>query len=434
MSWKDKLLPASFRGVPFKTQDDEATFGRRTQTHEYPNRDKPYSEDLGRVTRRDTISAYLIGDDYQAQRAQLITAINQAGPGKLIHPQYGELNVCIDGEIRVSHSASDGRMCTISFNFVEAGELSFPTSGVATGQKLVSSCDAMTDCVTDAFGKDFGLDGMADFIQNGVISDASDMMNTAIKTFDGVNSAISDAGRLLDGDLSVLLMPPSSGMNFVNRLQRMWRSGNSLLGNSDDIINKIKGLSGFTVGRDLAPHGVWKTDSKTIQTQTAQRNVVAQAIRTTALTEAAQSVSDLPQTRPPLTATVTPQAQLPLVTHPAVTSLSDAVAVIPPVTYESLTEIRDTLNTAIDQELLRVTDDALFLAINIVRADVNRDISMRLEQIEKTTFRTPDEVLPALVLAADWYDSAARETDIIGRNQITHPGFVPVKTLRVPIR
>ncbi|MGN2124580.1 DNA circularization protein, partial [Yersinia enterocolitica] len=179
---------------------------------------------------------------------------------------------------------------------------------------------------------------------------------------------------------------------------------------------------------------VWKTDSKTIQTQTTQRNVVAQAIRTTALTEAAQSVADLPQARPPLTATVAPQVQLPLVTHPAVTSLSDSVVVTPPVTYEALTEIRDTLNTAIDQELLRVTDDALFLAINTVRADVNRDISMRLEQIEKTTFRTPDEVLPALVLAADWYDSAARETDIIGRNQITHPGFVPVKTLQVPIR
>ncbi|OWF73262.1 hypothetical protein B4902_08235 [Yersinia frederiksenii] len=34
-----------------------------------------------------------------------------------------------------------------------------------------------------------------------------------------------------------------------------------------------------------------------------------------------------------------------------VTSLNDSVVPPPPVTYEALTEIRDTLNTAIDQEL-----------------------------------------------------------------------------------
>lgn len=454
MGWKDKLLPASFRGIPFKVKDDEATVGRRTQTHEYPNRDKPCSEDLGRATRRDKISAYVVGEDYQSQRDKLITAINQGGPGKLIHPHYGEMNVCIDGAVTVSHSSSDGRMCTISFAFVEAGELSFPTAGVATGQKLVSSCDAMSGCITDAFGKTFGLDGLPDFLQDGVLENAHSMMGVAIKTFDGVNSAISDAARLLDGDLSVLLMPPSSGMDFTNQLQRMWRSGNALLRSSGDIIGKIKGLTGFTVDRGLAPRGVWKTDSRTNQIQTAQSNAVAQAIRTTALAEAAQSVYSLPQPRFPQAGTATtparlpqlpqakapqvgsvvPPVRLPLITHPAVTSIDDSAVIEPPISYEVLAEVRDVLNSAIDQELLRVTDDPLFLALNTVRADVNRDISQRLEQIEKTTLLTPSEVLPALVLAADWYDSAARERDIIGRNRITHPGFVPVTTLKVPSR
>ncbi|WON77840.1 DNA circularization N-terminal domain-containing protein [Serratia sp. UGAL515B_01] len=449
MSWKDKLLPASFRGVPFKTKDDEATVGRRTQTHEYPNRDKPYSEDLGRVTRRDRISAYVIGDDYQAQRDQLIAAINQGGPGKLIHPQYGELNVCIDGEVTVSHSSSDGRMCTISFAFVEAGELSFPTSGVATGQKLISSTDAMTDSASDAFGKSFGLDGLPDFLQNGVLENAHDMTGIAIKALDGVNSAMGDAGRLLDGDMSVLLMPPSSGMDFTNRLQRMWRSGNALFRNSGDVISKIKGLTGFTVDRNLAPRGVWKTDSKTTQIQTAQTNAIAQAMRTTALAEAARSVSSLPQPllaqtgntitqarlpQRPETGTDTQPVRLPLLTHPAVTSLDDGAVTEPPLSYDTLTEIRDTLNNALDHELLRVTDDRLFLALNTVRADVNRDISQRLEQTEKTALLTPTDVLPALVLAADWYDSSGRERDILGRNPIIHPGFVPVVTLKVPVR
>ncbi|HAL7534634.1 TPA: hypothetical protein H7C24_003469, partial [Escherichia coli] len=61
----------------------------------------------------------------------------------------------------------------------------------------------------------------------------------------------------------------------------------------------------------------------------------------------------------------------------------------------------------------------------------NADINTRLEQSARIIQRTPDEVLPALVLAATWFDNAARDADIIRRNAITHPGFVPVIPLKV---
>lgn len=41
--WREKLLEASFRGVPFKVEEESAGTGRRVETHEYPNRDKPYT-------------------------------------------------------------------------------------------------------------------------------------------------------------------------------------------------------------------------------------------------------------------------------------------------------------------------------------------------------------------------------------------------------
>lgn len=95
MSWKDNLRPASFRGVPFQVDDDEGTFGRRVQVHEYPNRDKPYTEDLGRATRRFTINAYLVGNDFFEARDRLIVAIDTPGPGTLVHPYYGEVAVLL---------------------------------------------------------------------------------------------------------------------------------------------------------------------------------------------------------------------------------------------------------------------------------------------------------------------------------------------------
>lgn len=472
MSWKDKLQDASLRGIAFKVDSDEATFGRRVQVHEYPNRDKPWAEDLGRATRRFSVQAYLIGDDFFEQRNRLIEAIEKPGSCTLVHPYYGEMTVVVDDAVRVSHSQSEGRMCRVSFSFVESGELSFPTAGLATGQKLSSSVSFLDDAISSAFGA-FGMDGMPDFLQDGVLDEASGMFSNVTSAFQYVDSGISAASRLMQGDLSVLLRPPSSGMSFVNRLQTMWRAGSRLNGNASDLMTMIKGLTGVTVDSGLAPRGVWNTDSKTTQTQTTQRNYVAQAVRTTAISEAASAVTSLPQ---PANRTVTRQQdslQPVRVSHPAVSNIQPVASAVeaPPalirtdvgaatvgtsqpsvtaasasagvtsstdsgavITWDDLAQVRDSLNEAIDREMERVTDDGLYQALVTVRTDVNRDISARLEQVERMTERTPAQVMPALVLAADWYDSASRAGDITARNGIRHPGFVPVQKLRVPVR
>lgn len=433
MAWKDRLQPASFRGVPFKVDNEDAGAGRRVETHEYPNRDKPYTEDLGKVTFRPNITAYVVGDDCYDQRDKLIEALNKPGPGTLVHPTYGEVSVCVDGEVRVSTTSSEGRMVRFDLRFVEAGELSYPTAGAATAQTLVSSCSALDDCISDNFKK-FGMDGMPDFVQNGVIVSATDMLGYVSDKMAMVDSGISAAARLMQGDISVLLPPPSSGKSFVDTLQKMWRSGNRLAGNAGDLFTMIKTFSGVSLGRDLAPRGVWKTESKTTQHLVEQSNLIASAIRTTAISEAAYTVTTLPASNTP----VRPQSEQttgwPSVAHPALNNAPDQATTTDLSTWDELVDIRDTLNVVIDRELSRTTDDQLFLALRRVKADLNSDIKNRLSQTEKTVVRTPNEVVPALVLAATWFDNAARETDIVRRNAIVHPGFVPASPLRVPVR
>ncbi|HCL5403260.1 TPA: DNA circularization N-terminal domain-containing protein [Citrobacter freundii] len=433
MAWKDRLVDASFRGVAFKTEDESLTAGRRVETHEFVNRDKPYTEDLGKATSRPKFSAYVIGDDCYEQRDRLIEALNKPGPGTLIHPAYGEMSVCVDGEINVSASSSEGRMVRFDLRFVEAGELTYPTSGAATANTLVSSCSALDDCISDNFDQ-FGMDGMPDFVQNGVIDSATDMLGYVSDKMAMVDSGISAAARLMQGDISVLLPPPSSGKGFVDQLQAMWRSGNRLSGNAGDLFTMIKNFSGISMGSDLAPRGVWKTDSKTTQSQKQQSNYVASAVRTTAISEAAYAVTTLPA--PVVTTSEQSQQSTgwPSVTHPELNNAPDEATVVDVPTWDDLVDIRDTLNTAIDKELSRTTDDRLFLALRRVKSDLNNDIKHRLIQTQKTVIRTPDEVTPALVLAATWFDNASRESDIVRRNAVAHPGFVPVAPLRIPVR
>ncbi len=73
------------------------------------------------------------------------------------------------------------------------------------------------------------------------------------------------------------------------------------------------------------------------------------------------------------------------------------------VTWDALVSVRDTLNQAIEHEQASTLDDALFLTLQHVKTDANRDIARRLAQVEKTVTCTPETVLPALVLAAAWY-------------------------------
>ncbi|WP_334470397.1 DNA circularization protein [Arsenophonus sp. PmNCSU2021_1] len=352
---------------------------------------------------------------------------------------YGEIAVCIDGEVRVSHSGREGRMCRVSFSVVEAGELSFPTAGIATSHTLISSSSTLNDRIGAVFA-DLGLKGLADFSQNGVLNQAKSMISHVTNAFDTIDSGITAASRLLHGDISVLLKSGSSGKCVVEAIQRMWRSGRRTIQDAATLAQQIKTLSGVTLGHDLAPRGIWKSDRPSIQSERMRSNRIAALLRTTAIHEATWRLTQLP---PPRT------AMLPInqrekrqihvnISHPALHAFSHTAGShlegLAAVTWDSLVSVRETLNQAIEHEQASTLDDALFLALQQVKTDANRDIATRLAQVEKTVTRTPEAVLPALVLAAKWYDNAARETDITRRNAFNHPGFMPVKPLRVPAR
>ncbi|ENT7566276.1 DNA circularization protein, partial [Shigella sonnei] len=133
------------------------------------------------------------------------------------------------------------------------------------------------------------------FIQNDVIARTTDMLGTVQTAFKMVNSAVSAGARLLQGDLSVILMPPSVASDFVHTLQDTWRAGTRLVDNTQDLVQSITTMSGITLDPGLAPRAVWPTDSASVIRQKQQTNLVAAVIRTTAISEATRAVTSLPQ-------------------------------------------------------------------------------------------------------------------------------------------
>ena len=103
--WRERKQGASFRGVPFWLDTDSVNVGRRTQLHEFPQRDQPFVEDLGRRTRQYKFSGFVVGDDCLSQRDRLLTALDTPGPGELVHPWFGRMTVTAgDCEVSVTYT------------------------------------------------------------------------------------------------------------------------------------------------------------------------------------------------------------------------------------------------------------------------------------------------------------------------------------------
>lgn len=398
MAWKDKLRPASFRGVPFQVESDDMTVGRRVQVFEYPQRDKPFAEDLGRAAREINIPGFIIGPDYMAGRDALLAALEAPGPGTLVHPWYGSLQV-IAKPARVAHSNDEGGMCRFSLVFVEAGELQFPASKAAPGVKTGLAADKLKTSAIADFAKQFSVDGLPSFVSDDAVA----------KLGGGLGELKGIAGRV-----GRILQSPVDGLS--SELGSLVRTPATLAGQIMDLFSQGKGLAATVAGRfgdgDAANH---RTVSGTVA-----------------------AVSSFPPPAQPV-AMVTPARQQMIDNADAVNALlrrgllvqaSNMVAGMPLPVHDDAVALRRDLGQALDAESLTAGDE-LYTVLQDARAAVHQDIGERIDGAARLRLVTPLEPLPALVLAYDLYEDVARDGEITARNKIHHPGFVPAEPLKV---
>lgn len=389
MGWRDTLRPASWRGIEFEVEGDEHKTGRRVQIHEYPLRDKPYAEDLGRATRTYAISAFLIGDDYPERRDQLIEALERPGAGKLVHPFYGELDVVPTGEARVAHSKSEGGMCRVDLSFTEAGELAFPSRTTDTSDKVLASADAAQSASIESFSERFTVDGMPDFVSTAALDD--------LGTIGGEIDAIAgEAVSLEITDLDV------SGLLDVEAL------GNS----------------------------IWNSVAATVRDPLAEiteTTFVGGAITTLKQVAAvALPVVSLVQTASRIQQAINSGAIVDLVQQAALTEMARAASVNEWLVFDDAVEARDELSAQLLDASNNATSDSVFRGLENLRVDTVQDITTRATGAPRIV-ETDRNFGPAVVAAYDLYEDADRAEEIVERNKVVHPAWVnpdePIKVL-----
>lgn len=129
MSWKSGLRRAAFRGVEFHVRDRGHKTGRAIVNHEYPKRDENFAEDMGRDTRKWTVDAYVIGDDYMSRRDRLIDVCEREGAGSYVDHWGRSSTVRCEG-CDLKETSEEGRMARFQLSFIAAGSMG-PTASVA---------------------------------------------------------------------------------------------------------------------------------------------------------------------------------------------------------------------------------------------------------------------------------------------------------------
>lgn len=398
MAWRDQIRrPASFRGVPFSVTDAEARIGRRMVLHEYPQRDDPYPEDLGRRARVFVVEAHVVGEDYLTRRDALMRAIEQDGPGELIHPRHGVLKVVVLDHVSVKESSREGGIARFSITFVQAGDNQFPSAAADTVAQLDATSQAVDTAASEAFSRDFSVEGPG-LLETTALGSFQKDLDASVRLARQVMSTADLAGWVanvsgVSGALASLLRTPAQLAQSLVSLQvqmvsAVYRPQQALaefrtLFASNPRPSRGTGLTGST---RAALHG-----NEVARSDLQRRLIITSSARALAIAISTDSL-----------------------------------------TADQARQLRDRQLALMDQEAEANDPPApVARALSTLRAAVVRDVQQRAEMLREASTFTPMAVLPSVVLAHRIYQDAGRADELVARNAIRHPGFVPATALEV---
>jgi prophage DNA circulation protein len=391
MSWRESLRKASFRGVEFHVDNADTDFGRRNVIHEYPLRDVPYAEDMGKKAREINIRAYVIGEDFIARGDALMAAIEKYNtPGTLVHPRLGSI-VVTPKPCRHGYSKNEGGIEYFDLVFIEYGENKNPETTVDTQSKVKSAASNLQDAAKEVFGQIFGVQNLPDFVTESATSQSLTMANQ-IQTAAGLKQRDSDAATVLVGsittfkaNLSEIIQDPTQwsaeASTLIDGIQTVYPSAKDAY---------VAYVSLLDYGEDLTPV---QTTTATREQEAKNQEAIIRFVRRSALVGMAQAVSNM-----------------------SFESYNDAV------------KVREDVAQWMDDELVVIggsDEDAVFLTLQSLRAAVISDITSRAGTLKKVKQVVNQKTIPALAMAYDLFEDVAQESDLIARNKVRHPGFMP---------
>lgn len=399
MAWQDDVQgEASIGGAPFLYRSIKASKGRRTVVTEFPDRDFPGTEDMGRAARRWIVDAVVAGPEYLRARDALVEVLEKRGPHTFSNPYEGDFYVVLDGRVDITESVEEGGAARISFTVVESGAeenlLIVPSSAAALNAAAATVIDA-ADAHAVAAAK------------QGVLSAVAGAINKAATAIGKVHSKTRALMHSAD-DLTFAILDLQDAANAL--------ATNPLAG-----LNALLGaLAGFIRTSNDADAVEFPGGEKALRVDTALQSV-------SELTETSLETTPVYPGQPVDEEEAAAERAIQRSFHAA--AVANFASLFAELALESTADadkIVDVLGAAIDSlQGDAETPDEVFTALSDLRAALSSQVNTATANLPSLGEFVPALSMPSLLVAFFVHGDPLREPEIVARNRVPHPCFVP---------
>ncbi|NUT73523.1 DNA circularization N-terminal domain-containing protein [Pseudomonas sp. C1C7] len=415
-TWRDQMLPASFRGIRFLIPQASVPVGMKVQLHEFPQRDKPYAEQMGKQAQVHRLVCWIIGDDCFERRDKFMEAVQTPGAGELVHPWLGRMQVKA-GEAELTHDFKQGGMAAFAVTFYPDTPLKFPTAKVNTQQQVVKASDSLLDSALARYKAAMAKVDQARLGLARLRNSLSGVYTVIQQNFASIFGVFTN----LTGFVQSLMNAPDSLSSLFSSYFSEF-SVDDYLGN--DSGSTYRGTVAAATQQTEAVASINTVSQAGGVDAAAASQATANLVQDALLVQIALMISEMPVTSQPVSSVAVPsvdQQALQPISRPDVPVADDVL------------ELRDNLNEAIFDASLKADSDH-YVALNSLRQTLVAHLTAVATSGVRLVEITPPETLSALVLAYRRFGDATRATEVVQRNRLRHPGFVPALPLQIAQR
>ena len=260
MADSTKILNGFFKGIPIRIDSGSVTGGRKVSKKEFPNRDTQTIEDLGLRPRTynlqivvaplTTVSGGVTNTQqgYFEYRDALIAAIEDKGPGELIHPLYGRIENVVATTFSINEDFSDFGRSRLNVTFEVSSDTGIPRQTVTALSQLAQANTEVTDAVSadisdnysvsTKFKNNFGdAGGKINAIVDRAVASTS-FLGASADQINGFNSFIG----ALSANVNSLVTNPT---NLASSITNLFSNVNGLFGTVENTARAFAGFFGF---------------------------------------------------------------------------------------------------------------------------------------------------------------------------------------------
>ncbi len=392
--WRERLLPAQIAGVAFLSDRYELEGGRTVVVHEFPSRDLPQAEELGRRAVRHALSAYVLGPDYDLQRDRLTAALGKRSVGApfrlgliLRHPWLGVRRVLVEGW-RLAEDSRATRMARFELRLVEVPE---EASSVEADQTRGTSAQP------SAAAAALEAAGAADLEEGLAVEGPESLREASRGALSGVVGSVRSVLHSLHGAQA--------------KVELLEFQATSTIGLVEELALAPANLASSVL--ELA-RGVRNAASSPLEAWRAYTTLLAEA---RALVPAGRGAESRAAHR---NATLVDDLFGAACAAGAVVAAAD----VPWETLEDAQAARDELLERVDEIAARA-DPATFDGLQGLSAALRASVPPPLEDLPRLEVVDLGESLPAVVVAYRLFDDLGLEEDLAERNGAVNPARLP---------